>query len=539
MRLGISLRILTVLTAHAVRWFMLQAEIRWMRRRSKERSEAVGNGSGKVLKFDSIRFLFAALMFFTRDAFLRICRILPLLMLLILPHSYAFADGQPGMRDFTRAMPLTLSGSGALYELSLPAEVYLWSRQPDLRDLAVFNGRGEVVPFALLEQVEKRLPPAGRQLPLFRLGVTTSSRRGDISLRIKTDEHGAIVNLNTARGAVPGGVVADYIVDASALDQQVNGLDFALSPHSQGYLGTLRVECSDDLREWRPHASGAIATLSTGERRLHNARIAFSAVKARYFRLGISPEQGAPRIEAVTAGLEPTPALHQREKRNLIITPVKGKSGEYLASSGGRLPVDRLRLVFTDDNSMASAIFLSRPDVKSPWIERGRGECYRLRRNGGVVENAPLEIPATPDEQWLIRVRQPGSGLGSRLPCLEIGWRPHRLVFSARGEPPFQLAYGSARAPLSPLRDDTLSAELAEWERRGIRPLPAEAGVSRESGGERALRSGIPAATWRHVALWGGAAARGVAAGADGLATGAGDESMEMKQYAESAPLYF
>ncbi|NVN93191.1 MAG: DUF3999 family protein, partial [Desulfuromonadales bacterium] len=128
---------------------------------------------------------------------------------------------------------------------------------------------------------------------------------------------------------------------------------------------------------------------------------------------------------------------------------------------------------------------------------------YRLRRDAGLVESAPLEIQPTSDQEWLVRVRQPGSNLGSVLPCLEVGWRPHRLLFTAHGEPPFRLAYGSARIGDDSLRDDTLALSLTTWEHQRIKPFPALAGASQESGGRHALRPRIPAATWRNLSLWG------------------------------------
>ncbi|NVN89177.1 MAG: DUF3999 family protein, partial [Desulfuromonadales bacterium] len=297
--------------------------------------------------------------------------ILPLLMLSLILHTPVLADGSLDIRDFARVMPLTLSARGALYELSLPAEVYLWSRRRDLGDLAVFNGRGEIVPFTLLEPEVARTPVPARQLPLFPLSAPAHSQWGDLSLQVRTNEHGAIVNLNTTRGVPPGRPATSYIVDASALDRPVTGFDLALSPSTRGYVGTVRVESSDGLQQWQTHASGAVATLVAGECQLGRDRIEFSAVKARYFRLNISPEMGSPGLESILARLEPPLAMIQREKQNLTITPVRDRDGEYLARTSGPIPVDRVRLIFRADNSLASVAILSRPDDKSPWTECG------------------------------------------------------------------------------------------------------------------------------------------------------------------------
>jgi len=415
----------------------------------------------------------------------------------------ARASEPPQLHDFARMMPLTLAGTGALHELPLPKEVYAWATRRDLGDLALFNGKGEIVPFTLVTPSPAKTASAGRELPLFPLAGAMRRQQGAIAVQARTDEQGAIVTLSTVAGTAPGRPIAGYIVDASALDHRITGFDIGLTPGEKGYIGTLRVETSDDLQLWRQHGTGAIATLSIKDRQLNRNRVEFPAVKARYFRLSIGPELGAPRLDSVTARLEPPPSTRQREKATFIITPIKGRSGEYLARTDGQMPVDRLRLVFPDDNSLAGVTFYSRPDDKSPWIERGCGTFYRLRRNATVVENSPLEIAPTTDRQWLIRVRQPGGGLGSRLPLLEVGWQPHHLIFAARGEPPFRLAYGSALTGLDTLRDDGMAAGLATWEKQQITPLPAKAGASVESGGAQALKPHVPAATWRKALLWG------------------------------------
>lgn len=415
----------------------------------------------------------------------------------------AHASETPKLQDFARMMPLELAGAGALHELPLPKEVYIWTTRRDLGDMAVFNGTGEIVPFTLVTPPPAKTQSVGKELPLFPLTGAVRRQQGAIAVMARTDEQGAIVTLNTATGKALGRPITGYIVDASALNQRITGFDIGLTPGEKGYIGTMRVETSDDLQLWRHHATGAIATLSGKDRQLNKNRIEFPAVNARYFRFSIGPELGAPRLDSVTAQLESTPSTRHREKATYIITAIKGRSGEYLAQTDGQMPVDRLRLVFPDENSLAGVTFYSRPDDKSPWVERGCGTFYRLRRDATVAENSPLEIAPTTDRQWLIRARQPGGGLGSRLPLLEVCWQPHHLIFAARGEPPFRLAYGSGHTEIASLRDDGMAAGLATWEKQQITPLPAKAGASVESGGTRALKPHVPAATWRKALLWG------------------------------------
>lgn len=429
--------------------------------------------------------------------------IIPLILHVVLLSPAYGADSVPQLSDFARMIPLTLSGSGALHKLPLPAEVYSGAQRADLGDLAVFNGAGEIVPFTLVLPSPAASILERRQLPLFPLSIGARRQPGNLSMQVRTNEQGAIVNLTTSQGGATPAAVTTYIIDASSLERTVNGFDFELKPEGADYVGSVRVAISDDLQHWQEHACGALATLASGTQQLSRSRIEFAAVKARYFRLTVDPGEGVPRIAAVSARLVSALAPPERSTARYFMNPVKDQTGDYLVKTGGWMPVDRLRVVLSDDNSLAGVTFFSRTDNGNPWIERGSSTFYRLRRDSSLVESASLEIAPTTDREWLLRIRQPGSAPGGRLPMLEVGWQPRELIFAARGEPPYRLAFGSSRSGENNLRDDTVAAGLAAWEKLQIRPLPAMAGASVESGGKNALRSTIPATTWRKLLLWG------------------------------------
>jgi hypothetical protein len=399
-------------------------------------------------------------------------------------------------------MPLILSAEGALYELPLPAEVYAWTRRRDLGDLAVFNARGEVVPFTLVVPEGRKEAPVGKQLPVFALDKGRRLPHGGLALEVRTNGQDARVRLETITGKAPAEQSSAYLVDAGAGEVPVAGFDFVFTPGVKQYLGTVRVETSDDLHAWREHSSGAIALLSSGERSLSRDRIEFPAVKARYFRLSLCPDVGTPRVESVSARVAPPSTAPTRATASYAMAPLPGKNGEYTVRTSGLMPVDRLRLVFPEENSLAGVTIFSRPDRNSPWIQRGSGTFYRLRRGAKLFESPALELAPVTDREWLIRMHHPKDGFSGPLPRLEVAWQPHRLIFLARGGAPFRLAYGSARVGDAPLRDEGVAAQLRSWEEHQIRPLPVKAGPSVQAGGRQALMPRIPATTWRRALLW-------------------------------------
>lgn len=123
---------------------------------------------------------------------------------------------------------------------------------------------------------------------------------------------------------------------------------------------------------------------------------------------------------------------------------MKGAPGEHQFDLGGQLPTDRLRVALPQPNTVASIALRSRAKPADPWRRVRTTVVYRLNRDGDEVKSAEVAVATNTDRYWL-RVDQRGGGIGLEAPRLYVvGWVPHRLVFAARGKPPFLLAYAAA-----------------------------------------------------------------------------------------------
>jgi hypothetical protein len=413
------------------------------------------------------------------------------------------ASSNPTPQEFAAGMRLTLSGKGALHELTLPVEAYRGAIHSDLSDIVVFNGNGEPVPFALIPPETAPAPVETIPLPIFPLKTHVGGGNAGLNLRIRTDATGAIINLTTGPVTADEPPPSSFIMDATKVARPVAGIDLSWSVPSGNYLGTVQIAVSDDLEHWTPHASGAVASLRTGGETVERRMIEFPAVKAKYYCLTFKPDNNLPLLSGATARIAPISV--RPEHLRLIIQPavVKKPGNDYLFDTSGHLPVDRLSLIFPELNTFVRVTFSSRPDDKAPWQVRQRGLLYRLAQGETELATPPLELPATTDRYWLVHVEEKGGGLGRGTPQLEIGWLPHRLVFVARGPELFLLVFGSARDDLCNLRDDALLSTLQERQQNKIQLASATACPAETLGGNAALRPGIPPATWKRWLLWG------------------------------------
>jgi hypothetical protein len=412
--------------------------------------------------------------------------------------------------DFAYGLAIRADGGDALYRLELPRAVYRGALRRDLGDLRVFNGSGEVVPHAFrpraLVETQKRDPVALRVFPLY--GEDEKQLNG-LSLRVERTASGTIVQLDEKSGAPAKKKLLAYLVDATALKDPVRALDLEVKSKAV-YAANVDVEASDDLASWRSVAAGApLVSLQHAGATLEQSRIEFGSRKPRYLRITWSRMPAG----AVLVGLraEPGDARIEAARRWEPVTgrALADKPGDYAFDTQGVFPVDRVRFELPQANTVVQVQLSSRARGDAPWRYVTRGIAYRLRREGTEVSSAELAIGENADRYWLLSVDQRGGGLGAGEPKLLLGWIPNDIVWVARGNPPFTLAYGSRDAKPSAYaidslvpgyrRDADLAAKVASTDESAVPVKAAEADAPAVLGGQKVLEERIDLKRW---ALW-------------------------------------
>jgi len=362
--------------------------------------------------------------------------------------------------EFAYRLPLATPGDGAYYRVELPAAVYEGVLRSDLVDLRIFNGDGGAVPFAFLGRpgasYEAALPVP---LPLFPLRVEAERRDlTDLALKLRRDAAGTTtLDLTTRDGAaVPAQRIAGYLVDAAEQKAPLAALTLPL-PVGVNVTTRVRIDGSDDLVAWRTLVTGApLVELEYGGRRLSRDRVELPGTTAKYLRITFETGQPAPELTAVRGEFADRIVDAPRQQREAAARADAAHPGDYEFDLGGVFPVDRVALELPEINTVAPAQVFARAGPKDEWRLVGTTVFYRLRQPDGEAGNPPLGLPVTPLRYWMVRVDPRSGGLGDKLPTLRAGWYPQALVFAARGNAPFELAYGSAQAKPAALAIETL-----------------------------------------------------------------------------------
>lgn len=425
---------------------------------------------------------------------------LALLMLLTCP---VWADVSLEQKDFAYGLPLIPEATAPVYELELPEIVYRSVVRSDLGDIRVFNASAEIVPCDLEQPIAEKSEPVTVTLPLFPLNKGVKGQTDLPSLRFSHDALKTIVELDLAKESIKDQSVKTYLLDSQSLERPIQGLVLNWDSTSDGFLYQVTVDASDDLRHWRPLIREAsIADLAFAGHRLQRRHIDLTPVQTKYLRLILSGSREPLHLTEVRAELLGDTVEPPLRWTEVTVKRDKDKPDKYYFSMPGQMPVRRLRIKLPQDNTLVEVSVHSRPDSKAPWEFRGRGLFYRLTVGEGSLENNEMPVSWTPDRYWLLRVDQSGGGLGSRLPAVAIGWHPHTLLFVARGDAPFTLAYGSARAEATPTATHALLKRIDQDITQGLVSRAIDVGGPIVLGGEKVLEPPAKPIDWKQILLW-------------------------------------
>jgi hypothetical protein len=407
---------------------------------------------------------------------------------------------EPG--DFASSASITPEGGDALQRFVLPFAAYRDTRR-DMADVRVFNARGEPVPIALAGEPEA-VKEAVRMvaLPQFavsRLEAAPGGKGTEVTVRTAD---GTLVEV---RGRGAGGaktaVPAAYLLDASRLTDPLAALVFDWNAAPGTEVVRVSIEESDDLQAWHHAGHGSLLRLTQGDRVLEQTRAELhGTIKAKYYRVTWS---GAPSFALKSVQGEYASTTRKAERATNTVPGAAGpKPGEFVFDLGARLPVEALRIVPAEPNSVATFTLLARDTPAGDWRPVTSAVFYRLERGGAQLESGAVDIGRHPARYWMARVDPRAGGVGSTPPALEVQWRSAQVIFAARGPAPFRLAFGGPEAQPVWASPATL---IPGYQRGDELKLP-EARVGPVEGATPAAPSALPAFVAelgpRKIALW-------------------------------------
>jgi hypothetical protein len=437
---------------------------------------------------------------------IRVDRMLALAVVTMLGTGVAYpraANAEEAARDYAYGMDLTLDGRAAFYELTVPRDVYEGVVHADLSDVRVFNSDDEPVPHAFRLRVIATVAEAmSVDLPLYPIRTDAPEGIDSVELRADHSTERTVLELRTPGGAADANArLVGYVADATALETPVRAVRIDLPDALSDLITRVTLEASDDLRTWTPLATDApVVQLTAGVNRLERRRIEFAPRRVQYLRLSW-PGRTRP-LDLVSLRAETTPATQDapREWKDAPAVAVPDKRNRYELDLGGRYPVDRLSFVLPQPNTVATLGIYSRATALDAWQFVRNATVYRLTDEGLELASDDVTVAGLGDRYWRFVFDPRGGGVGRGELRVRAGWVPHRIVFIARGAPPFLVAYGNRHAQAVAWDMNALVPGYAqEGEGQRIAIGVARAEPPHVLAGENAI---VEPTDWRRLVLW-------------------------------------
>jgi hypothetical protein len=419
----------------------------------------------------------------------------------VIPLAHAAEPLTPDQFDWQQTIKVD-APDAAIYRFDLPASVHAGARRTDLGDIRIFNGAGEIVPHALInDEPPPQTDIVTTSVTFFPLRQVGKESDGSLSVSVRQIAGGALVSTQLSPAARAQARLVGYVVDASAIKNARRALILNWQAHADGTVLTVQVDGSDDLQTWRQLGSGTqLVDLRSGEQHLQHKRVDLSGSAHKYFRLRW-PE-GQEGIVVTSAAVETSSMTEPPDRmRWSAAGPVRPGStpGEFLFESAAQ-PVAVVRLDLPQLNTVVPLQLSHRRDERDAWHATANTVAYRLMRNNEELRSPPIELCCSTDRYWRITLDQRGGGIGSGLPKVELGWIPQQGLFVARGPAPFRLAYGNANIAPAAFAAPTLIPGYRAEQYPGFTEATFDAPVA------RATPVVAPADEahfqWRTAALW-------------------------------------
>lgn len=411
----------------------------------------------------------------------------------------------PAMNDYAWGFPIDTPEAATFYTVELPLSVNRAVVDPRLRDAGVYNADGEPVPRLFrptsddVEQLERSR--SLRFVPLYKTVGDAVATADDVRLVFERDGDRTRLELDS-RGA-PGAdarVLDAYIVDTRQVDETVTALDLSWTQNASGFIGKVNVQGSDDLEQWHPVGTAAIADLNDSGAQILKRRVALSAGRYDFLRIRWSDLPEGWQLDEIT-GIY-TIGVPGIVRRQIMLgsNNTDPRDGGRIFDLGGAPKIDRLRIVLPSTNTVISARVYLWAENQLRWYRVADGTFYNVGRGDNVVTSEPLKISKSRSNRIKVVVTRGQPDVPMRL---EVGWRPDTLVFVAHGPPPYTLVAGRA---------EDVDSDFPQERRYG---MPSLAGLVADNGqtGQASIGPQFelagpvnlvqPAAIpWRRIVLW-------------------------------------
>lgn len=349
---------------------------------------------------------------------------------------------------------------GPLQRLTLPADVLVAVRRADLGDIRLFDGRGKIVPIALVA-TGSAAARHRTSVPVYPVsGPASALGEPGLSIRIENKTIARVVTVDsssppTSRTAPPSAV----LLDSHGLREPVRAIALDIDIPA-GKPVALTLLSSTDLKNWEPLAEKILFRPSDGSVLLGGATVTLPGtdLSDRFVSIDWGDASGVVVRSAsvVTASAAPPARIAVATTTASLADPHEIR---FDLPDVARLAAIRVTPAASD--GVLPVKLFGRGQADQPWALLS---ATTLRPGD---DSNLLELSGSPTTRYRLVADSRTAGF-SAPPRLELLFDPVELLVGFNGKPPFRLAAGLAAAPPNYLS----IAEMAPRESPKLAGLP-------------------------------------------------------------------
>ena len=343
---------------------------------------------------------------------------------------WALDDPLPG--DFAGTM--VYSGKeGALLTLEIPKEAYQGSMRPDLGDIRVFDASQKPVPFTIRDSPKELFIPSPEEVPFF-IWDGGNENNMPLGTDIEINTSGSVVRIKNQGTIQKSSSV--FLVDLSFLNYTPTALKVGTENQGGNFNTPVSIYYSKDLSNWIPFDKKQILASFGGN--IQDTLELPVAEEMRYLLVSFGREAAPPVSMTVFFKEEEKAGIYHE----VIIQGKKSSDGKRVNYNAEAFyPVEAIDFILAEADSIP-VLIKSRLHEKDEWKLQARGTIYRYNSGNTIVKSPPFEIYSS--AMPYLELESTGEIPFSSVPECVFRWKAKELIFPARGNGPWTLAFGNA-----------------------------------------------------------------------------------------------
>ena len=341
-------------------------------------------------------------------------------------------DKKPDPQDFAGKITVTRT-SGSLLVLELPEKVYQGLQRPDLGDLRVFDADGILVPFTLRTPPGNTITLPEQEVPFF-IWKQERGQNFPSSRNVEIDVSGTIITINETQGISFDD--SAYLIDLSSLSQSPAALHITFDNKDNFFNSSVVIHTSSGMNQWQLFNKQQTVVYYGNPGTDRNMLEIPDGI--RYALVKFNENTPLPgRITASFKSQKVAAALRETQ----IMGEKRADSKVIHYDTMGYYPVSSVDFRLKEPDSMLVQIINQFIYPDGPSYLQRQERLFRINTGAGVRTNTPIAV-SHPGRHWTLSAM--GETLFTDIPECYIIWEPLELIFLARGDGPWTIAYGNS-----------------------------------------------------------------------------------------------